>query len=126
MKAIPNDKSEGVLCRVGVLAALLSFSCASLAADSGCVEPDAPTLPAAIADTGEADRIRSQNDAYLDAARDYAQCLRDYANANRASLSDADMDEIRQAFESFANRVRSHTEQWNSRYASFVEAGSNS
>lgn len=126
MKAIPNDKSEGVLCRVGVLAALLFLSCASLAADSGCIEPDAPTLPAAIADTGEADRIRSQNDAYLDAARDYAQCLRDYANANRASLSDADLNEIRRAFEGFRNRVGSYTEQWNSRYASFIAADGNS
>ena len=64
--------------------------------------------------------------AYLDAARNYAQCLQDYANANRASLTDADLDEMRQAFESFANRVRSYTEQWNSRYASFVAADSNS
>lgn len=126
MKTIPNDKSRFVLCRIGLFAALLSFSCASLAADSNCVEPDAPVLPAAIADTAEVDRIRSQNDTYLDAARDYVHCLRDYAGANRVSLSDADLDEIRLTLESFVIRFKSHTEQWNSRYASFVEAGGDS
>ncbi len=99
-------------------AVLLATSAVAL--ETSCTAPSAPQLPPSITSQTELSMLEVSTISYLTEASAYHQCLINYAEANDATLTQADRTELRSLYDAQSAASKAYSEEWNEKLTSFM------